>query len=106
MLSATVMRRLEALKDISKQGKCINGLFRLMEDRILWYEAYANIYGNRGAMTRGVNEVTLDGFSEQRVASIIKRLKDGTYRFQKVKTGSDPEKERQETSIGDFLRRR
>jgi retron-type reverse transcriptase len=39
MLPATVIRRLEALGDISKQGKPINGLFRLMENPILWYEA-------------------------------------------------------------------
>jgi hypothetical protein len=92
MLSVTVMRRLEALEGISKQGKRINGLFRLMQDQILWHEAYANIYGNDGAITKGVNEVTLDGFSQERVASIIKRLKDGTYRFQPVRRVFIPKK--------------
>ena len=74
MLSATVIRRLEALETISKQGKPINGVFRLLEDPILWHEAYAN----KGATTPGVDEVTLDGFSEERVTSIITRLKSGT----------------------------
>jgi len=41
MLTATVMKRLEALSDISQQGKRINGLFRLLENPILWHEAYA-----------------------------------------------------------------
>src|SRR5260370_362654 len=100
MLSVTVMRRLEALRDISKQGKRINGLFRLMEDQILWYEAYANIYSNKGAMTKGVNEVTLDGFSEQRVASIIKRLKEGTYRFQPVRRVLIPKKNGKKRPLG------
>src|SRR5713226_3338912 len=81
MLPATVIRRLEALGEISQQGKPMNGLFRLMEDPILWYEAYANIYTNDGAMTPGVDGTTLDGFSEARDASIIKRLKDGSYHF-------------------------
>ena len=85
MLPATVIRRLEALGEISQQGKPMNGLFRLMEDPILWYEAYANIYANDGAMTPGVDGTTLDGFSETRVASIIKRLKDGSYRFKPVR---------------------
>ncbi len=49
MLAETVIRRLEALGDISQQGKRINGLFRLMENPILWHEAYANIYANDGA---------------------------------------------------------
>ena len=49
-----------------------------MENPLLWHEAYANIYANDGAMTKGVGKVTLDGFSEERVASIITRLKNGT----------------------------
>jgi group II intron reverse transcriptase/maturase len=85
MLPDTVIRRLEALGAISQQGKRINGLFRLMEQPILWYEAYANIYANDGAMTPGVDGTTLDGFSETRIASIIKRLKDGSYRFKPVR---------------------
>jgi hypothetical protein len=71
MLPATVIRRLEALGDISKQGKRLNGLFRLIQQPILWYEAYANIYSNDGALTKGVDGVTLGGFSEQRIASIM-----------------------------------
>src|SRR5258706_1977469 len=85
MLTATVIRRLEALGTISQQGKRLNGLFRLMENPILWHEAYANIYANNGALTKGVDEVTLDGFSTPRVASIMARLKAGTYRFKPVR---------------------
>ncbi len=85
MLPDTVMRRLKALGEVSQQGKAINGLFRLMEQPIWWYEAYANISANDGAMTPGVDGTTLDGFSQARVASIIKRLKDGSYRFKAVR---------------------
>ncbi len=46
---------------------------------------YPNIYSNDGALTQGVDEVTLDGFSHQRVTSIIARLKAGTYRFKPVR---------------------
>ena len=100
MLSATVIRRLEALGDISKQGKCLNGLFRLLEDQVLWYEAYANIYANKGAITPGVDDVTLDGFSEKRVASIITRLKDGTYRFQPTRRVYIPKKSGKKRPLG------
>jgi hypothetical protein len=44
---------------------------------VLWHEAYANIYANQGATTPGVDGTTLDGFSQERVASIITRLKAG-----------------------------
>jgi group II intron reverse transcriptase/maturase len=100
MLPATVIRRLDALGMISKQGKRINGLFRLLESPILWHEAYANIYANEGAMTPGVDEVTLDGFSEERVLSIIDRLKNGTYRFQPVRRAYVPKKNGKKRPLG------
>jgi group II intron reverse transcriptase/maturase len=100
MLSATVIRRLEALETISKQGKRINGLFRLLENPILWHEAYAKIYANKGAMTPGVDKTTLDGFSEERVATIIAQLKDGTYRFQPVRRTYVPKKNGKKRPLG------
>lgn len=100
MLSTTVMRRLEALGTISKQGKRINGLFRLLEDRVLWHEAYAHIYANQGALTPGVDGVTLDGFSEERVASIITRLTNGTYRFQPTRRVCIPKSNGKKRPLG------
>jgi RNA-directed DNA polymerase len=81
MLPATASKRLEAIAEIAKTGKRMNGLFRLMENPELWLQAYANIYANKGAMTPGVGEVTMDGFSVERVANIIERLKEDRYRF-------------------------
>ena len=85
MLSATVSKRLEALPDISKQGKRINGLFRLLESQELWQAAYAKIHTNKGALTRGVDGTTMDGYSEERVANMIALLKDGRYAFKPVR---------------------
>jgi hypothetical protein len=76
----TAIRRLYALPDISKQGKRLNGLFRLMETPLLWQQAYANIYANKGALTPGVGPVTMDGHSPERVANLIELLRDGRYR--------------------------
>lgn len=85
MLSATVSKRLEALPDISKQGKRINGLFRLFESPELWQEAYAKIHTNKGALTRGVDGTTMDGYSEERVANMIALLQDGRYACKPVR---------------------
>ena len=100
MLPATVSRRLEALTTISKQGKRLNGLFRLMEAPILWHEAYANIYANEGAITEGTDTVTLDGFSQERVEAIITRLKSGTYRFKPVRRTYIPKKSGKKRPLG------
>jgi len=100
MLSATVIRRLEALGEISIQRKPLNGLFRLLENPIVWHEAYANIYANDGAITPGTNKTTLDGFSEKRVMSIIARLKDGTYRFHPARRTYVPKKNGKKRPLG------
>ena len=63
MLPDTLQRRLESIPDLSKQGKRINGLSRLMAEPLLWEQAYTEIASNRGALTPGVTGETLDGFS-------------------------------------------
>jgi RNA-directed DNA polymerase len=57
----------------------VNGLFRLLENPGLWHRAYEEIARNDGALTPGSTQNTLDGFSLERVVSIIKAIKDGSY---------------------------
>lgn len=54
-------------------------LFRYMLRPDIYYVAYQNLYANNGAGTKGVNEDTADGFSEDYVTRIIEFLKNGTY---------------------------
>ncbi len=85
MLTDTTLRRLETLGELAKQGKRINGLFRLLESRVLWWQAYANAHQNKGAVTKGADGTSLDGFSEQRIERIIDALKSDQYRFNPVR---------------------
>ncbi len=79
MLPQTAIKRLDALGTLAQQGKRINGLFRLLENPFLWLEAYSRLYANKGAVTRGVDNVTMDGFSEERVLNLIKLIKENRY---------------------------
>ena len=56
-----------------------------LESQELWQAAYAKIHTNKGAMTRGVDGTTMDGYSEERVANMIALLKDGRYAFKPVR---------------------
>ncbi|MBV8337609.1 MAG: hypothetical protein JO358_19665 [Alphaproteobacteria bacterium] len=85
MLPESIRRRLDSIRNLSRQGKRINGLFRLMLSPFLWEQAYAEIAPNRGALTKGVTDNTLDGFSLERVQSLISRISAGTYRFTPVR---------------------
>jgi len=85
MLTDTTNRRLDALGILSQQGKRISGLSRLMENPILWKQAYVNIYANSGATTAGVDGSSLDGMSYERLAGLMAAVKSGNYRFKPVR---------------------
>jgi group II intron reverse transcriptase/maturase len=85
MLPATVTRRVETIPAVSRSGKRVNGLFRLMETPDLWMQAYQKIHSNKGATTPGVDRNTLDGFSDERVFNLIELLKTDRYRPKPVR---------------------
>jgi RNA-directed DNA polymerase len=79
-------RKLEGITDASIKGNRVKDLFQLMtNNKEIWFEAYANIYSNKGAITKGVNDNTLDGFSEERIEGIMEQLKQKRYRFTPAK---------------------
>jgi retron-type reverse transcriptase len=47
----------------------------------LWMQAYVNIQSNQGAMTKGVDDSTVDGTSDERLRSIMLQLKEGQFVF-------------------------
>jgi group II intron reverse transcriptase/maturase len=100
MRPATVHTRLDALEQISRQGKKINGLFRLMESPDLWLQAYANLDPHKGAVTRGIDAVTMDGFSTERVANLMRLLKEGRYHFKPARRVYIPKAHRKTRPLG------
>jgi group II intron reverse transcriptase/maturase len=82
MLSARLIKKLEGIEKCSKNGHKVRNLFQIMTNSPeLWMQAYANIYPNKGALTKGIDEVTVDGFCEDRVTNSIKLLKEERYDF-------------------------
>jgi RNA-directed DNA polymerase len=86
MLSARTSRRLDGIAKCSKNGHPVKDVFNLMTNYPdLWMQAYLEIKANAGAVTPGIDDDTLDGFSEQRVARLIDRLRAGTYKPKPVR---------------------
>jgi RNA-directed DNA polymerase len=56
-----------------------------MKSLLLWEQAYQRIAPNKRAMTPGMDGQTFDGFSPQKVRSIIDRLAEGSYRPRPVR---------------------
>ena len=72
-------RKLEGLETASRKGNKVRNLHEIIRQPDIWYEVYANIYSNEGAMTKGIDKDTLDGMSEERISHLINRLKERTY---------------------------
>ena len=85
MLPVTVKRRLATIPEVSRSGKRINGLFRLMEAPDFWMRVYQKIHANKGAITPGVNRNTMDGFSDERVLNLLELLKTDRYQPKPVR---------------------
>jgi len=67
-----LIKKLEGISDASTKGRKVTDLFKIMANqKEIWFEAYANIYSNKGAITKGINNNTLDGFSSERIENIM-----------------------------------
>ncbi|MBV9455516.1 MAG: group II intron reverse transcriptase/maturase [Rubrobacter sp.] len=100
MLSDRLNRRLEGITDASKKGYSIRNLHRLMYEKDLWIEAYANLQANQGVITKGVDKDTLDGFSNKQVDQIIKVLREKTYRPKPVRRTYIPKSNGKKRPLG------
>ncbi|MDU1692933.1 MAG: reverse transcriptase domain-containing protein, partial [Bradyrhizobium sp.] len=85
MQAVTIQRRIESLPTLSRSGKRVNGLHRLMRCPHLFEWAYEKVSRNKGALTPGVDGKTFDGMSLEKLADIARRVADGTYRFRPVR---------------------
>lgn len=87
MLSDKTIRALAGVSKATLQkGVRIKHLFRIMtHNPDLWMSAYARISKNRGAITEGVNQNTLDGMCGDRIKNLITILKEGKYEPEPVR---------------------
>lgn len=101
MRTATTIREVNSIAKASAKGRRIHGLYRLMGNPdVLWKQAYANVYANKGATTKGVRKNSLDGFSEERVQHIIRTLNAREYQFSPVRRAYIPKRNGKRRPLG------
>ena len=76
--TTAILARIEKNSHANKE-EVFTKLYRYLLRPDLYHIAYKNLYSNSGAATKGVNNDTADGFSEAKIAKIIKSLTDETY---------------------------
>lgn len=93
-------KQLDRLEQVSRKDLVVKDLFRVMCIPEIWKLAYANIYSNKGAMTQGIDNDTLDGMSIERMSSIINSLREGTYKPKPVRRAYIPKKDGKKRPLG------
>ncbi|WP_314727639.1 group II intron reverse transcriptase [Serratia fonticola] len=80
MLSQRTLNALNGISKASIQGHKVKKLHKIMcSNKDLWAQAYANIYSNRGAMAKGIDNNTMDEMSVDRIISLIETINSNTY---------------------------
>ena len=92
MLSARTDDKLRAVSEVAHKGRRVKDLRRLMNHPDLWMQAYLNIQGNKGALTRGTDTTTMDGYSPERAANLVELIREKRYKPQPVRRVNIPTK--------------
>ena len=72
---------LTVIQERGKQKKPIERVYKLLFNRELYLNAYAKLYPNNGAMTKGVTDETVDGMSIQKIDRMIEILREEKYQW-------------------------
>lgn len=82
-MSKKDVERIERIRELnSKNPKWINkDLYRLLYKRDLYIIAYETLKSGEGNMTAGSDGETIDGFSANRINSLINSIKDESFSF-------------------------
>ena len=79
--------RILAIRKLSQKDKkwIHRDIFRILNKDEIWIAAYEKLKGNKGAMTPGSSEETMDGMSLERLKRLQSEVCSGKHKFKPVK---------------------
>ena len=83
---------MDVLRERGRRGLPLDELYRQMFNPQVYLMAYGRIYANKGAMTPGATQETVDGMSLGRIDRIIDAMRGERYRFSPVRRVYIPKK--------------
>jgi group II intron reverse transcriptase/maturase len=84
---------LGVLRERGRRGLPCEELYRQLFNPQLYLLAYGRIYANKGAMTPGATQETVDGMSVRKIERIIDAIRHERYRFRPVRRVHIPKKQ-------------
>jgi group II intron reverse transcriptase/maturase len=76
---------LSIIRKRGQHGLPISNAYRLLYQKDFYFQAYAKLYRNDGAMTAGITSETVDGMSLEKIDTIINALRYEKYRWTPLK---------------------
>jgi group II intron reverse transcriptase/maturase len=91
---------LAVIREYGTKKVPLERLYRCLFNPALFLRAYANLYGNAGAMTKGTTDETADAMSMAKIEKIIAALKSETFRWTPVRRVAIPKKNGKTRPLG------
>lgn len=96
----TAQTVLTVIQERGKQHKPIERIYKLLFNRDFYLSAYAKLYPNNGAMTKGVTDETVDGMSIQKIDRMIELLREEKYQWKPARREYIPKKNGKKRPLG------
>lgn len=96
----TAQTILTVIQERGKRKLPLERVYKMLFNRELYLAAYAKLYSNSGAMTKGVTNETVDGMSIQKIDNIIAALRDERYQWKPVRREYIPKKNGKKRPLG------
>jgi group II intron reverse transcriptase/maturase len=91
---------LDVLRERGRRGLPLERLYRQLFNPQLYLLAYGRLYSNKGAMTPGPDQETVDGMSLGKIGRIIDAMRCERYRFKPVRRIYIPKKNGKKRPLG------
>jgi group II intron reverse transcriptase/maturase len=82
------------------KGLPLERVQRLLYNPNLYLTAYGKLYRNKGAMTEGATDETVEGMSQEKIERTIEALRDGTFQWKPVRRVYIPKKDGKKRPLG------
>lgn len=76
---------LAAIHDRGQKGQKLERVYRMLFNRELYLVAYARLYPNDGAMTKGITDETVDGMSMDKIDALIEEIRYERFKWTPVR---------------------
>ena len=83
-----------------KKGLPLERVYRQLYNPDLYLRAYGKLYRRKGALTPGATEETVEGMSLEKIETLIKALRDGTFQWKPARRVYIPKQDGKKRPLG------